>query len=386
MKFVVDIEQTRGLKARRIKGFIDLIKTRLRTPYPIKIIKHKYFLKYKKTKSFDENFKKELDKALKELKAKNPRKNIIGRCGLWVPGMENIPAPRSTMIFRNSQALDFLKSVYEIALKHRLDKKGSEICVIFHPFICPQIDEPAGQCFSSYDKEGKFVLIESIFGNDEAVQSLPHDIFLVDWKNKQIMFKEIAVKKKTLSAISGKWKIVKLPKKIAEKATLDDKEVLEIAKEAKKIEKRKGPAVLEFLYMYGKRYYTDFRSYKPRGKYTDFLKKIEVSEKISKPIKGKILKIKNEKDLKKLRARKNQILFLDRDVVIKRNLKLILKLAEMTKKTASQEIVIYPGRHTTAHYILALKEAGNILVFTPAMEFKTGDEVIITNESVTKVN
>jgi hypothetical protein len=380
---ILGIEEARDLKSKRIQGFYLLQKAGLNIPYPIKIISHKVFLSYSKNKTFDNVFLEELKKAIREIKEKNPRKKIIGRCGIYVPNMDYIPAPRSSMLFTFEDIINFIKNVYDTALRFDLNRRGSQICVILHPFICPKLNEAGAQVFSSYDKKHNLVLIESIFGNDEGVQSFPHDVFVVDMKKKEIVYKKIPRKTKCMSALTGKWKVVKISKELQEKQTLSDKEIFEIAEESKKMEKIVGPCVLELMYMFGERYYTDFKPYEPKGSLSDFSKPILLSSPLRKPVEGKVIRIKAMEDLKKVKGQ--QIIFLDREVVARRDLKLILELAEKTKLTKYQEVIIYPGRQTTAHYILALKEAGNIIVFAPDEDLKTGEKVRVTNEEIIKV-
>ncbi|MCD6215980.1 MAG: hypothetical protein J7J92_02810 [Candidatus Aenigmarchaeota archaeon] len=364
MKFIIDISNYNG-KNERITGFKKMHDASLNIPTPIKILTHEGFLYFKKY-GMKEELKNEIKDVFKEIKTKNPKKGVAVRRAYFVPGLENPPGPRSSAVEDLKTAIENVKKILKFAIENKFDKKGSEIEVFFHPFINPKIPSSGG-CVTPNEN---YILIEAIYGNDESVQSFPHDKYKIDIEKKEILNKKVEKKEKTLSATGTEYREVDIPKKLQTKQVLTDEQIIKIAEMWKKLSLLFGPHRLEFDIIDNKIFFIECTAFKSE----------KLEKKYRKMTKGYIKRIKTDSDINNIRGCK--IIFIDPEVIRKRKMGILTKLACTLPKNTT---ILFPGSATTAHASIIFREMGHNLIYTGNRVFKDGEKVRIEDKEEPRV-
>lgn len=363
MKFIVELKNYHS-KCERIRGFKKLQESGLRIPLPMLIVTPKAFALYKE-KGMTEEFKKEIEQAFWEIREKNKDKGAIVRRAYFVPGLENPPGPRSSSITNPQIFITEVKKMLNFARVNKFDKSGSEIAAFLHPFINPIMPQGGGCATPQKDKPNQ-VLIEAIFGNDEGIQSFPHDRYTIDFKKGLILEKIVQDKPECLKTTSQfTYATVKVPQSLRFRQVLPDEIILEIARDYKKLLSKIGPHRLEFDVLKEGIYYIEC---------TPFAFKDET--RIGTRYSGKVLKVKALRDIEKI-SEGDKVIFVDQSVIKKRNMDLLTCLA---CNIPHKILVLYPGTATTAHAATILREMGHVVVYVGNESYQTGEEVSIQIE------
>jgi phosphoenolpyruvate synthase/pyruvate phosphate dikinase len=374
MKYVKDIKKYKT-KSQRVIGFQKPTQVGLLVP-PIKVLTHQAFLVYRKRGVLTSEIKKEIISTFNLLRKakitpKSPKRAAyIGR-GFFVPGIEHPPGPRTADINDPKQYLTEIVKFYKFAIDNNYDTFGSDIALVLHPFIHPyqpplqkrpEVGYPGG-CATPVREELNQVIIEAIYGHDEAIQSFPHDTYLVDFKRDIVISKQILNKPKTLKAAGGsKYQKVTLSQTFQNAQVLSDLQILQIAKDFEKVTKRFGPHRLEFILQ-------------PEGIiYRECLPfTIKKREEKATLAEGEVLRIKDVKDIQKVQEN-NKIVFIDPKVIQTRSMDILTSLA---CNTPYEMTILYPGTATTAHAAIIFREQGHLVVYVKNKVFKTGEKVKI---------
>jgi len=364
MKYIKNLKEYQG-KSVRIEGFKKLDKSGLSYPKPLIVITHRAFKEYKK-KGLTEPLQKEIEAVFLKVRKKNPRMGVTVRRAYVVPGLEHPPGPRTSSIKDHKILISEVKKLYDFAIKNKFDKKGSEIAAFFHPFINPKLPLGGG-CVTGDGYNGKKgILIEAIYGNDEGVQTFPHDDYLLDEKKNRFILKVIHYKPRCLSAVSQlEYKTVPVPRKLRNAQVLVDKLILKIARHYRKLNNLFGPHRLEFDVLRRGIYYIEAVA---------FEKKEE--EESAVQFSGKVLKVKNLDDIQKVK-KTNRVIFVDPSIIKKRNMDLLTCLA---CNLPHKKVILYPGSTTTAHASIIFREMGHSVVYVGYEKFETGENVVIKIE------
>jgi len=361
MRYIKDIDQVNS-KCDRIIGLQKLKEAGLDIPSPIKIVLPRAFKDYKKNKKFSKLFIKEVTEAFYSIRKINPNRGVYAGRAFYVPEIKQPPGPRSSSVREVGIILKEVKKLFDFAIKNKFDKKGSEIGSIFYPFISPKLPFSGG-CITPSTIEKNIIVIEAIYGVDEGIQTLPHDVYHVDVTKNKIVEKKIAEKLSCLEASSQlKYSKRKVPKKLQLSQVISDELILIIARYFTKFILQFGSHRLEFAVQSEGVY---FRECVPFA-----LTKIQ-DKKIN--IKGSVIKVSSIKDLKNI-GENNKIVFIDPKIIQTRNFDLITSLAF---NFSEQKIILYPGSVTTAHAATVLRETGHTVVFVANQSFKTKDKVEI---------
>lgn len=360
---IIDIKEYSNEKNPRLIGFIKLQSVGLRVPAPLKIVTNDAFAKFKKNKEFPGGIKTEIEKAFREMIKGNEERGLIARRAYVVPGIDNPPGPRSAKIGSAEQLIDEIGAIFKFAINNGFDKEGAEIAAFFHPIINPVLPQSGGCITPSKDNSDE-VVIEAIYGNDEGVQSFPHDTYIVDIRSDNIVGKFIQNKNQCLLFTEDfKIETIDVPEELQNVQVVSDLNILNIAKEFEKLIDSVGPSRVEFDILDKEGvYYIEWSQFivkkTPR-------KEIETS--------GEVLRVKDIADVERVK-KNNKIIFIDSVVIQGRNMDILTTLAY---NLAPGSIVLYPGSATTAHAATIFRELGHTLVFVRTDKFETGEYVEI---------
>lgn len=360
MKHTQDLKHS-SIKTERVEGFRKLLRAGLRIPQA-KIFNHKAFLFYKK-QGMNQPLQKEIEAVFFCLRKQYPQRGFYVGRAYSVPGFKNPPGPYSVI----KTAKDMVKGViklYDFALENKYDKKGARIGVITHPWVDPKAPLGGGCVALSKDRFKK-IIIEAIYGLDEGVQSLPHDVYLVDFQKDKILEK-IIVKKKECLETDKEFNVrtVRVAPKWQKEPVLKDEEILQISRDFRKFVKIYGPHRLEFGCEKDGPYYRECIPFVlKKEKFVAFKKT------------GRVKRIIIRKDLEKLKAK---IVFIDPSVVKKRKFNFLTSLATQSQ---AKKIILYPGSATTGHAAIIFREAGHMVVYVGNEIFNDGEKVLIETKN-----
>jgi len=362
MQFVKDLKNHKT-KCQRVKGLQKLLKANLQTPKVLKVTTKKAFAKYIQ-KGMTKRLRQEIEAAFFMCKKIDPTRSVyIGRA-FYIPGIDN-PAGLRFSVNSKQEATKAVKKHFDFAIKQKYNCEGSEISVIFHPWINPKIPQGGGCTVLSQNGQ-KQIIIEALYGIDEGIQSFPHDIYIVDFKAGKICQKIIAHKTGCLQ-VNDKVTVkkTKIPKIYADNQVLSENLILQIAKDFKKFLKKFKPHRLEYAFQKEGIYY---RECVPFVIKTDkqIVKKLNIQD--------KVLAIKSKKDFKP--NPKAQIIFIDPITIQKRKMNLLTQVACNTK---GKKIILFPGTASTAHITTIFREAGHTVILVGNQIFKTGQKVKLLN-------
>lgn len=364
MKYIKDLKEYQG-ESPRIEGFKKLNRSSLPYPKPVKVITHQAFIEYKK-KGLTEPLQKEIEAVFFSIRKKNPRMGVTVRRAYIVPGLEHPPGPRTSSIKDHKILINEVKKLYDFAIKNQFDKKGAEISAFLHPFINPKLPLGGG-CVTGEGYNGeKGILIEAIYGNDEGVQTFPHDDYLLDEKKNRFIQKVIHYKPRCLSAVSQlEYKTMTVPRKLRNAQVLSDSLILKIARDYRKLTNLYGYHRLEFDVLKRGIFYIEAVA---------FEKKKEEESVIQ--FSGKVSKVKNLDDVGRVK-KTNRIIFVDPSIIKKRNMDLLTCLA---CNLPHKKVILYPGSTTTAHASIIFREMGHSVVYVGYETFDNDESVVIKIE------
>lgn len=369
-KYVVDIT-TYKTKSLRLLGFRKPALVGLKVPDPMKVVTHSAFLEYKTKGNITPEVSRQVKQIYKEMRELQPeRMPYIGR-GYYVPGIEQPPGPRTCGIYSAEDYLRQLKVFYDFAINNGFDVEGSDIAVVLHPFIHPykppMQDKPevpyAGGAVTPSREHKSVAVIEAIWGHDEAIQTLPHDTYLVDFESNIIIEKRIQQKVNALKATEGREYIkINIPPSHQSIQALDDLQILQIAKDYEKVIKKFGLHRMEFILQEEGILYRECTKF-------DFVELQQLDTEIC----GTVLTVKSSSDLQKIGV-DNKIVSIHPKVIEERNMDVLTSLAVGVNHHLT---ILYPGSATTAHAATIFREQGHTLVFTRTQVFESGEEVEI---------
>ncbi len=369
MKYTQDLKDYKT-KIERIKGFKKLQKAGLRIPNPIKLVAHQAFAEYKK-KGMTKELAAQIKLAFSEIKKENPRRLVIVRRAYYVPDLESPPGPHSAFLNKPTPAVRAVGEMFDFAIQNNFDKKGSQIAAWLQPVIDDIEYSLVGGCATPSKEKKDIVIIEAIYGEDEGVQSLPHDTYLVDFKkgiivNKEIQHKTFYIKYSARTKGGLERTTRKTPKDLQGTQVLNDILILQVALDFEKLVGRFGPHRIEFTCP------------KKEGLFYLECAPFKVKRPLKKVIKiqGEVLRVRELGDIEDIK-KDIKIVFIDPSVIKERKRDLLTVLAV---NAPHQMVILYPGTATTAHAATIFRERGHKMVFVPGKSFKTGELVAIDSE------
>ncbi len=368
---IVDISDYES-KSLRMEGFRKPALVGLKIPSPMIVVPHESFKYYFKHKKLHNNIVNELYEYFDNNYKINAVTGFLIRRGFYVPGIKYPPGPRGSNITKKENLVNEIIEFYEYAINNNYNINGADIGFAIHPFIHPYfplmqkfpgVPYPGG-CVTPSKDQG-IIIIESLWGHDEAVQSYPHDKFYVNYKNLQIIEKNIQKKDFTLKGRSKvQYSEFALPPSHQNIQSLNDLQVLEIAQDFNKVYEVYGNHRLEFNYNnYGINYTECTEFTLEEDDDTDF-----------KITNGSISCISEYEDINKINTCETNIVYITNDIVKNRKMDVMTSLAVSSNKKL---IILYPGTSTTAHSATIFREQGHTIVYTKNQDFQENDFVEI---------
>jgi len=360
-KYILNLDDYQGASPR-ITGFKKLKQAGLPIPDPVLIINPDVFEEYKKI-GLSDYLIKELEKGYQKIRSKNPRKGVIVRRAYSVPGIESPPGPRSSSLKDFSILVNEVKKIFDFAIDNKFDIDAAQITAFIHPHINPKIPLGGG-CITGNGYNGKSgILIEAIYGNDEGVQSFPHDDYLIDFEKNKFIEKIVHYKNQCLSAINQlEYKIIFLPRKLRNIQVLSDRTILKIARHYRKFYKIFGHHRLEFDVLKTGIFYIEAIPYAKKENNQSNLQ-----------FSGKVVRVKTIKDIDRIKTT-NKIIFIDPKVIKSRNMDLLTYVACNLSET---KVILYPGTVSTGHASIIFREMGHTIVYVGFEIFNDEEEIVV---------
>jgi len=371
-------------EASRVEGFRKLKKYGLRSPEPMHIIGDKGF-RYWREFGLDDEMRQEIEEIFDEIKTINPDRGVfIGRA-FYVPEIDNPNGPRTGPINDKDEFVKEIEGFWQFVTDWEYDQKeGSDIALVLHPFIDSTIErtkygqkeiEPgkipwSGGYVVPVNRPGmeRLVCVVATFGPDEAVVSCPHDRYLVDPEREIVFKKRVDLKTKTFVPVSGnKYQEEKIPTEWQCEQALTDVELIEIAKETRKVFDKK-PARVEFITQPDGVYYREIAEWD----YEDDMDLVRL--KPGESVTGEVIVIESSEDVKKIKG-SEAIVFFSPKAFQERTTDLFSQVSSLPGW--ERLIALVHGSGLTSHMAKILWEAGHDVEFVGDRWFSDKDAVEI---------
>ncbi len=360
MKYLEEIGQSEN-KCNRVIGHQKLNAIGLQIASPLYVTTHQAFLAYKKVRRFPKVFLDELRIAFRDIRNENKNRGVYAGRAYYVPSYESPPGPRSSSVTDEKIIIHEIKKLFDFAIHNKFDEPGAQIGTILHPFISPKIPYGGGSITPMVDGKSK-VVIETIYGVDEGIQTLPHDTYVVDYTNERIVERTLTTKTECMETTSQlSISMVSVPRQLQKSAVMIDQDILQLARSYNNFSSIFGPHKIEF-------------ASQPEGIF--FLECVPFRPDISKKTveaKGRVKTISSIGDIKTV-SLQDTIIAIDHHVIRQRNMDVITTLAF---SLPPKRIILYPGSASTAHSATILRERGHVLVFVKQERFHSNDCVEI---------
>lgn len=377
-RFVCALPNYEG-KSPRIIGLQKLEIVGAKTPNPV-IVTDQVFRVWKDNgRKFPFALKRILTKTFKEVEMRDPGQGVhVGR-GTFVEDVEEPLGPRSADIHDATAFLKELEKQYNFILDETdYDKPGSEFPLLTHPFLNtvnppkqehPRKPYPGGAAFMRADGT---VEIHATFGQDEAVQSHPHDVYTLE---RTVRGYDIGVnvhfKGHTLVPVEGKYKKIELTKKVAQDRALEVNEIAEIARILRELSKKfEGQFRIEFMGTPTGLVVRENTQFAPEENITDSLN-----------VEGAIYTVAGQtaKEIQVAVAShtgKEMIAYADHTLFEARNFRLLDVLrSEAVAKEVELVVLAYGNSGVTGHRVRNLTDAGIPVIFIGEERVEDGEKI-----------
>lgn len=361
MRYLEEIGQSEN-KCNRVIGHQKLHSIGLQIASPLYVSTHQAFLSYKKTHQLSKTCINEMRLAFRAIRKENPNRGVYAGRAYYVPSYENPPGPRSSSVTDEKIIIHEIKKLFDFAIQNTFDEHGAQIGTILHPFISPKIPYGGGSMTPSPDGKTQ-VIIETIYGVDEGIQTLPHDSYIVDYKKDCMLQRSIAVKTACLETTSQlAISKVSVPKDLQKVAVFSNQDIGQLARAFKNFVTIFGPHRLEFASQPEGIYFLECVPFRP------------ILSPKSMESKGQVKIIHAIEDIPTVSSN-DKIISIDPKIIQQRNMDVITTLAF---SLPPKRIILYPGTASTAHAATILREKGHVLVFVKHELFRSEDKVEIT--------
>ncbi|MFQ5493698.1 MAG: PEP/pyruvate-binding domain-containing protein, partial [Candidatus Dojkabacteria bacterium] len=345
----------------------------------VKVVGDEAFRYYLKHSKLPEDLEHKLHKAANSIKSLSETGKLVVRRAYMVPGLDNPPGPRFIGL-KPGEVVNALIKLYDFAIEHEyFVQPESRIVAFFYPFADPKPITlpikngtvlPYGGYAVPLNKDATKVEVLGVWGNNEGVQSFDAiDRYIVNTSRMIIQEKGIPQKPVMLvTTRSEESAKVTVPLDKQFEQVLSDAEILNAARIIKELSDKYGLRRIE--YSFDGKDSLEYNESAPYEIHTKSLKKIEK--------KGKILTVKSEGDVEKVRKLnahdiKNTIIYIDKMIVENRSYDILNSIAGLPIKFT----VLYPGLSATAHAMRVLSDFGHTALTVGNRRFKHGEEILI---------
>lgn len=376
----------------RIDGFRKLKEVNART-VDISIFSLDAFSYFLEHKELPEEFIKELGDKSKEIISACLTHATVVRRAFLVPGMDNPPGPRFLGLTTPDSVIDSVRELYKFAEAQNYHKdSGSQISGFLYPFIDPEKYNKQSPNISAIPyggyaiAENGSVEIYAVFGNNEGVQSLVADRYIVGSRGKGrflIYKKEVPQKNQMLcTTTDSSNELVQVPIELQFDQVLVDNEILEVGRIVQELSEKYGSQRVEFTADSSGLIFNEVADYWKEAKK-------EGSENIN--LKGAVNVINNIADFGKLGLVSSQDLISG---------KIIVKVGESIITNRDYDVlgalaawkdnlfVLYPGVAATQHAMRVLTDKGHKAFLIGNQKFDEGDQcqIVVTGGKVRVTN
>ena len=363
----------------RIDGFKKLKEVGART-VDIYVLSLDLFSEYLKTKQFPEEFLNELKEVTEKIISEATTHAVVVRRAFVVPNLENPPGPRFLGLTTMEAVEKAVRELYDFAISQNYSQTAnSQTTAFIYPFIDPPKfnDENPNLEMIPYGgyavSQNEGTEIYSVFGNNEGVQSLVADRYLLDTRRGKLFIVKKEIPQKNLMLCTtekSESETVNVPTELQFDQVLSDSEILEVARVVYELSQKYGPQRIEFS--------TDEKGI-CFNEVADYYRK-EIPEQTNIKISGLVMTLNNLDDLTKLatvdkeKLDKGEITILvGEEVITNRNYDVLGSLAAWKDKL----YVLYPGVAATQHAMRILADKGHRAFLVGTQKFADGDKVQI---------
>ncbi len=304
----------------------------------------------------------------------------IGRA-FYVPGVDEPLGPRTADIKNGADFAHEIEKFFKfLAEDTDYDREGAELTLLTHPFINtvnpPQQESPlkpfaGGAAFIRGDG---VIEIHATFGQDESVQSFPHDVYTARRTKTGYDFTiQEHSKKETMIPVDGEYKKVSLDKRVRKDRAMEIDRIAHVSKILRRLERRfKKPFRVEF-------------NDSPRGilfrECTAY-----VPEKIQKDldVSGEVMLIRNQtgEEVRSMVADHeggDMIAYLSRSLFQDRNFRLLDHLGiEAVARNVNLVVLAYGNSGVTGHRVMNLKNRNIPVMFIGEEPIREGESLKVS--------
>src|SRR3989344_4759163 len=332
----------------RIDGWKKLqeVQARIVDIYVFPLDIFQYFLKHNE---LPPEFVREAEDAAKKIIDESVSHAALVRRAFVVPEFENPPGPRFLGLTTPEKVITAIKDLFKFAIDQKYHEvKDSQISGWIEPpstvLDLEKFEKDPESTLIPYGGYGVFlddkVIIYSVFGINEGVQSLVADRYEIEFRRKRafILRKEIPQKNLMLCTTkkSGS-QLIQVPVDMQFDQVLSDAEIAEVARVVYELSQKYGPQRVEFSTDEGGICFNEV---------ADYYKKQPMATQVNTKVIGETLSITGVADLDKLtkltRDELNsgqKMILVDENVILKRNYDVLGALASWKDNL----YVLYPG-------------------------------------------
>lgn len=386
-RYLYTIDQYQS-PASRIEGYHQILEFNLKAPAPMLVLGHEAFVHWQACGGITPPIEEAIRGAYRDIRKLNTtpeRGAYIGRA-FHIPGIENPNGPRTAAIFNENEYVGEVERFYHFVVDHGYSKvPGADIALIFHPFIhvmdkrqtygakkleeCLEVNEilpwTGGYIVPDPAPGRKFqVRIAATYGPDEAVQSSPHDEYVVDPETETVYEKTISLKTHSFVPHTGSmYKPYPIPPSMQLEQALTDKEVLAVAREAQKVLSKKSNVRMEFIAQEDGVYFREIAPWKPVNK-RDLLK-LAIGEKVIAPV----VAVSSTRDVQRITG-PEAIVYFSPEAFQERQTDLFVQVAYLP--SIYKMVALVHGSITTSHMARILSDAGHSVILVGDEEYADG--------------
>lgn len=376
-------------EASRVQGFQELFRYGLKAPTPMFILGHSAFEAYCAAGyQLPAQLREEIGQVYDTMRVANPTRGpYIGRA-FYIPGIDNPNGPRTAAIWNKDQYLEEITRFYQFVLEQGYAIDGADIALVLHPFISAlerreryggiEIGEDELPFSAGYavpePRPGREqqVRVIATFGSDEAVQSCPSDIFLVDPDRGTIFSKETALKTHTYVPVSGSTYVERpIPSRFQSEQALTDEEAIAVAREATKVFLHRPQARIEFITQPDGIYVREIAPYALVSEHRLF--SLPPGERIVAPI----IRVGSETDISKISGPET-IVFFPPQAFRSRTTDLFAQVAALATERL---VALVYGTLATSHMAKVLAEAGRSVILVGDTDFPEGEQLSVSSDT-----
>lgn len=350
-----------------------------------------YFLEHK---SLPAEFIKEAGMVAKKMIDESPSHTVLVRRAFVVPGLGNPPGPRFLGLTTPDKAIKAISDLFQFAVDQKYHQViGNQISGWIEPpstvLDVEKFKKDPDSTIIPYGgygiSENGRVIIYSVFGINEGVQSLAADRYEAEFKRGRAFVTRKEVPQKNLMLCTTKetgTQLFPVPIEMQFDQILSDAEIAEVARVIYELSQKYGPQRIEFS--------TDEKGI-CFNEVVDYWRDTKKGETENINIQGTVRVINNIKTFQKLsEASKDDLLSgriiveVGQEIITNRDYDVLGALASWKDNL----YVLYPGVAATQHAMRVLTDKGHKTFLIGNQKFEDGDkaQIVVTGGKIRITN